>query len=121
MVKLVVQGCREDKSFIKTDAPTGSNDAFLRTFTAVAHNGWDQNFFDAQSASLQPRSMVTLLLRRMPHKNPPPGSRPGQLRVAIDTIRGTRDTGAWFEYSKKIFERAEAVEVEQRGFNFWLV
>ena len=29
--RLVVQGCQEDKGYIRTDAPTGSRDAFFMT------------------------------------------------------------------------------------------
>ena len=51
-VRLVVQGCQDymDKGHIRTDAPTGSRDAFFRTLSAAAQDGWLYNVFDAQSA-----------------------------------------------------------------------
>ena len=52
-VRLVVQKCQEDKGYIRTDAPTGSRDAFFMTLSAAAQSGWDYSVFDAQSAYLQ--------------------------------------------------------------------
>ena len=47
----------------------------------------------------------------MPHKNPPLGTKPGQVFVATGSICGTRDAGrAWYEYSKKVLEAAGFVE-----------
>ena len=36
--RLVVQGCQEDKGYIRTDAPTGSRDAFFMTLSAASQN-----------------------------------------------------------------------------------
>ena len=80
--RLVVQGCQEDKGYIRTDAPTGSRDAFFMTLSAAAQSGWDYSVFDAQSAYLQSDGIERLLLLRMPHKNPPLGTKPGQVFVA---------------------------------------
>ena len=81
------------------------------TLSAAAQNGWDYNVFDAQSAYLQSDGIERLLLLRMPHKNPPPGAKPGQVFVATGSIYGTRDAGrAWNEHSKKVFEAAGFVE-----------
>ena len=80
--RLVVQGCQEDNGYIRTDAPTGSRDAFFMTLSAAAQNGWDYNVFDAQSTYFQSDGIERLLLLRMPHKNPPPGTKPGQVFVA---------------------------------------
>ena len=66
----MVQGCQEDKGYIRTDAPTGSRDAFFMTLSAAAQDGWDLNVFDAQSAYLQSDGIERLLLLRMPHKKP---------------------------------------------------
>ena len=109
--RLVVQGCQEDKGYIRTDAPTGSRDAFFMTLSAAAQSGWDYSVFDAQSAYLQSDGIKRLLLLRMPHKNPPPGTKPGQVFVATGSIYGTRDAGrAWYEHSKKVLEAAGFVE-----------
>ena len=94
--RLVVQGCQEDKGYIRTDAPTGSRDAFFMTLSAAAQSGWDYSVFDAQSAYLQSDGIEGLLLLRMPQKNPPPGTKPGQVFVATGSIYGMRDAGrAW--------------------------
>ena len=66
--RLVVQGCQEDKGYIRTDAPTGSRDAFFMTLSAASQSGWDYSVFDAQSAYLQSDGIKRLLLLRMPHK-----------------------------------------------------
>ena len=108
---LVVQECQEDKGYIRTDAPTGSRDAFLMKLSAAAQDGWDYNVFDAQSAYLQSGGIERLLLLRMPHKNPPPGTMPGQMFVATGSIYGTRGAGrVWCEHSKKVLEAAGLVE-----------
>ena len=91
--RLVVEKCQEDKGYIKTDAPTGSRDAFFMTLSAASPSGWDYSVFDAQSAYLQSDGIKRLLLLRMPHKNPPPGTKPGQVFVATGSIHGTRDAG----------------------------
>ena len=109
--RLVVQGCQEDKGYIRTDAPTGSRDAFFMTLSAASQSGWDYSVFDAQSAYLQSDGIKRLLLLRMPHKYPPPGTKPGQVFVATGSIYGTRDAGrAWYEHSKKVLEAARFVE-----------
>ena len=66
--RFVVQGCQEDKGHIRTDAPTGSRNAFFMTLAAAAKVGWDYTRFDAQSAYLQSDGIEGLLLLRMPHK-----------------------------------------------------
>ena len=66
--RMVVQGCQEDRGYIRTDAPTGSRDAFFMTLSAAAQSGWDYSVFDAQSAYLQSDGIKRLFLLRMPHK-----------------------------------------------------
>ena len=44
------QGCQEDKSYIRTDAPTWSRNAFFMTLAAAAQDGSDYKVFYAQSA-----------------------------------------------------------------------
>ena len=51
------QGCQEDKGYIRTDAPTGSRDAFFMTLSAASQSDWDYSVFDAQSAHLQSDGM----------------------------------------------------------------
>ena len=90
---------------------TGSRDAFFMTLSAASQSGWDYSVFDAQSAYLQSDGIKRLLLLRMPHKNPPPGTKPGQVFVATGSIYGTRDAlRAWFEHSKKVLEAAGFLE-----------
>ena len=70
------------------------------TLSTAAQRGWDCNVFDAQSANLQPGGIERLLLLRMLHKNPPAGTKLGQVFRATGSIRGTRDAGrAWYELS----------------------
>ena len=77
------------------------------TLSAAAQDDWDYNVLDAQSAYLQSDGIERLLLLRMPHKNPPPGTKPGQVFVATGSICGTRDAGrASYEHSKKVLEAA---------------
>ena len=74
--------------------------------------------FDAQSACLQSDGIRRLFLLRMPHKNPPPGKKPGQMFVETVAFSGTRNAGrAWYEHSKKVLEAACFVESRQeQGF-----
>ena len=109
--RMVVQGCQEDKGYIRTDAPTGSRDAFFMTLSAAAQSGWDYSVFDAQSAYLQSDGIKRLFLLRMLHKNLPLETKSGQVFVATGSIYGTRDAGrAWYEHSKKVHEAAGFVE-----------
>ena len=81
------------------------------TLSAAAQSGWDNSVFDAQSAYLQSDGIERQLLLRMPHKNPPPGTKPTQVFVASGSIYGTRNAGrAWYEHSKKVLEAAGFVE-----------
>ena len=81
------------------------------TLSAAAQSGWDYSVFDAQSAYLQSDGIKRLLLLRMPHNNPPLGTKPGQVFVATGSIYGTRDAGrAWYEHSKKVLEAAGFAE-----------
>ena len=78
---------------------------------SAARDGRDFNVFDAQSAYLQSDGIERLLLLRMSHENPPPGTKPGQVFVATGSIYGTRDAGrAWYEHSKKVLEAAGFVQ-----------
>ena len=52
-------------------------DALFMTLVAAAPDGWECNVFVVQSAYLQSDGVERLLLLRMPHKNPPPGTKPG--------------------------------------------
>ena len=63
------------------------------TLPAAAQSGWDYSVFDAQSTYFQSDGIKRLLLLRMPHENPPPGTKPGQVFVATGSIYGTRDAG----------------------------
>ena len=57
------------------------------------------------------RDIETLLLLRIPHKNPPSGTKEWQVFVATGSIYGTRDAGrGWYEHSKKVLEPAGFVE-----------
>ena len=89
------------------------------TLTAAAQNGWDYKVFDDQSVYLQSGCIERLLLLRMPHKNPLPGLRLGQVFVATGLTYGTQDEGgAWYEHRQKVFEGVEFAESQlDRGFS----
>ena len=91
--KLVVQGCQEDKGYIRTNAPTEASDAFFMTLAAAAQDGWDCNGFDAQSACLQSDGIEKPLLLRMPHTNQSPGTKP--TRVCCSDWFNLRDARCW--------------------------
>ena len=88
------------------------------TLSAAAQDGRDYNVFDAQSAYLQSNGIERLLLLRMLHKKPPPGTKPGQVYNATGSIYGTGDAGrAWYEHSKKVLETAGFMESRlEQGF-----
>ena len=77
---------QEDKTYIRSDAPTGSRDAFFLTLAFGSQKGWNITSFDAQSAYLQSDGITRLLLIRMPWQSPPPGTQPGQVLVATGSI-----------------------------------
>ena len=84
--RLVVQGCQEDKAQIRTDAPTGSRDALYLTLAAAAQKGWDIGSYDAMAAYLQSGNIDGLLLLKMPARNLPPGTSPGEIAMATGAI-----------------------------------
>ena len=109
--RLVVQGCQEDKGHIRTDAPTGSRDAFFLTLSAAAQSGWDYSVFDASQRTSSQTASRDCCCCGSHTKNPPPGTKPGQVYIAIGSIYGTRDAGrGWFEHSKKVLETAGFME-----------
>ena len=119
--RLVVQGCQEDKSQIRTDAPTGSRDALYLTLAAAAQSGWDLSSYDAMTAYLQSGNIERLLLLRMPAKNPPPGTAPGEIVMATGAIYGTRDAGRqWYLYAQKVFREHGLIESKlEKGLYFF--
>eukprot|EP00959_Pyramimonas_sp_CCMP1952_P102662 2147348-Pyramimonas_sp.AAC.1 len=59
--RLDVQGCQEDKSQIRTDAPTGSRGAPYLTLAAAAQSGWDLVSCDAMTCPLASGNIERLL------------------------------------------------------------
>ena len=96
--RLVVQGCQEDPSMMRTDSPTGSRDScFLVLSCATEH--WSCGSADAASAYLQAGGISRLLLLMMPKRQPPPGCEPGEVRVARGSIYGTCDASrSWYQH-----------------------
>ena len=112
-VRMVVQGCQEDKGYIRTGALIGSRDAFFMTLSATAQDGWHYNVFDAQSAYHQSDSIERpIAVADSLTKNPTLGTKRGQVFVAVGSIYGTRDAGraAWYEHSKKVLDAAGFVD-----------
>ena len=107
----MVQGCQEDKTYIRSDAPTGSRHAFFLTLAFGSQKGWKITSFDARPAYLQPEGITRLLLIRMPWQNPPPGTQPGQVLAATGSIYGTCDAGrGWYLHSKDVFKSKGCLE-----------
>ena len=97
--RLVVQGCQEDPSMMRTDSPTGSRDSFFLVLSCAAQEHWSCGSADAASAYLQAGGIERLLLLMMPKRQPPPGCEPGEVRVARGSIYGTRDAGrSWYQH-----------------------
>ena len=63
--RLVVQGCQEDPSMMRTDSPTGSRDSFFLVLSCAAQEHWSCGSADAASAYLQAGGIERLLLLMM--------------------------------------------------------
>ena len=78
---------------------------------AAAQKDWDLSSYDAMTAYLHSGNIDRLLLLRMPAKNPPPGTQPGEVVMATGAIYGTRDAGRqWYLYAQKVFAEHGLVE-----------
>ena len=98
--RLVVQGCQEAALDLRTDAPTGSNEALMLTAQMGLQPGWTQDIYDAQTAYLQSGQIDRNLVLRLPREHP---ENPGGLVIALGSIYGTRDAArAWYAHSRKI-------------------
>jgi hypothetical protein len=94
--RLVVQGCQEDDSEIRSDSPTASLLAFNLICAVAVLKKWAITAADASTAYLQSSGINRLLLLRAP-RPPPPGLEPGQLMRAKGSIYGTKDAGrSWW-------------------------
>ena len=90
--RLVVQGCQEDETNIRSDSPTCSLLAFNLVCTLAALFCWVIAAFDASTANLQSSGINRLLIPRCP-RPPPPGVHPMTLFRARGSIHGTKDAG----------------------------
>ena len=68
--RLVVQGCQEKTSDIRSDSPTGSRDYLMLTLIHAAQRGWSVSQYDADCAYLQSEGINRTLVLRMPRKQP---------------------------------------------------
>ena len=84
--RLVVQGCQEDPSMMRTKSPTGSRDSLFLVLSCAAQEHWSCGSADAASAYLQAGGKERLLLLRMPKRQPPPGCEP-DLRTIFGSMR----------------------------------
>ena len=104
--RLVVQGCQEMANNLRTDAPTASRESFALTILTGIQRGWQLRAYDAKTAYLQSGKIGRVLLLRMPRQFPPPGCKPGEVRLANGSIYGTRDAArAWYRYCKSVLEK----------------
>ena len=90
--RLVVQGCQEDETNIRSDSPTCSLLAFNLVCTLAALFCWVIAAFDASTANLQSSGINRLLIPRCP-RPPPPGVHLMTLFRARGSIHGTKDAG----------------------------
>ena len=94
--RLVVQGCQEDPSGIRSDSPTASLLAFNLVCAIAVINQWVLTACDASTAYLQSQGISRLLILRPP-RPPPPGVTPFDLFRAKGSIYGTKDAGrSWW-------------------------
>lgn len=103
--RIVVQGCQEEETGIRSDSPTASLLAFNLVSAIAVMNKWEVRSYDASTAYLQAKGIDRLLILKPP-KPPPPGVSSTDLLRAKGSIYGTKDAGRswWFkllEESKK--------------------
>ena len=81
------------------------------TLSVAAQSGWiTACSMPSQRTSSQTASRVYCCCGCRT-KNPPPGTKPGEVFVATGSIYGMRDAGrAWYEHSKKVLEAAGFAE-----------
>ena len=100
--RLAVQVCQGEPTELRCDSPLGSRGAFFIVIGAADQEHWDICSMDAASAYLQPGGIERLLLLMMPKEKSPPGSLPGEVKVARGNIYSTRDAGrSWYVHFKK--------------------
>ena len=118
--RLVVQGCQEIIAGMRTDAPTGSRESYILVVCSACIPNWRLRAFDAQTAYLQSEGIDRVLLLRMPRDRPPPGTQPGEVRLATGSIYGTKDAArAWYRHSKRVLAQHGFVESSlERGLYF---
>ena len=93
--RLVVQGCQERSSNIRSDSPTASLLAFHLLCSYVSTMQWLMRKADASNAYLQAGGIDRILVLRAPYPAPP-GIGHGDLLRAKGSIYGTRDAGRAF-------------------------
>lgn len=102
--RLVVQGCQEDETGIRSDSPTASLLAFNLVISMSVLQKWTLASYDASTAYLQSTGIDRLLILKAP-RPPPPGVRPDSLFQALGSIYGTKDAGrSWW---KKLMKDAK--------------
>lgn len=103
--RLVVQGCQEDPTGIRSDSPTASLLSFNLICAISVIKNWTLAAYDASTAYLQSGGIERLLILRAP-RPPPPGVQAGALFRAKGSIYGTKDAGrSWW---KKLVRDARA-------------
>lgn len=96
--RIVVQGCQEEETGIRSDSPTASLLAFNLVSAIAVMNKWEVRSYDASTAYLQAKGIDRLLILKPP-KPPPPGVSSTDLLRAKGSIYGTKDAGRswWFK------------------------
>ena len=118
--RMVVIGCQEKDTGIRSDSPTASLLAFNFVTCLSVIFQWILEAYDASTAYLQSQGIARLLLLRPP-RPPPPGVSPHDLLRAKGSIYGTRDAGrSWWKKLFKALQRLGWVMSKLEAALFYL-
>ncbi|CAE7352234.1 RE2 [Symbiodinium sp. CCMP2456] len=119
--RIVVQGCQEDPTGIRSDSPTASLLAFNLVCAISVLKRWTITACDASTAYLQSKGISRTLILRPP-RPPPPGISPHDLLRARGSIYGTKDAGrAWWKKLYKTLKRHSWLMSRIEAALFYLV
>ncbi|CAE7853393.1 RE2, partial [Symbiodinium necroappetens] len=119
--RIVVQGCQEDPTGIRSDSPTASLLAFNLVCAISVLKRWTITACDASTAYLQSKGISRTLILRPP-RPPPPGISPHDLLRARGSIYGTKDAGrAWWKKLYKTLKKHSWLMSRIEAALFYLV
>eukprot|EP00971_Amphidinium_carterae_P211335 4193137-Amphidinium_carterae.4 len=112
--RLVVQGFKEKHQSWESWSPTSSSFSLHMVMILGSSPGWSVYGFDCKNAYLQSKlNHNALQVLRMPRQQPlVPGTKPGELRVAMRPIYGLVDAGLqWYLHFKKVMREHNVGEL----------